>query len=87
MEAIRELGGHPAAESIEWMHEVDRVLKLRPQSFGKAATEAEKAFLAQMLESNMGAPRKAAAKKAPSAKSTKPKAPRGRPRKTPIEPF
>ncbi len=82
MEVMREMGGHPAQESVEWMLEVDAVLKRRPQGFGKAATDAEKTFVAQLLESNMGAPRtprKAVTKKTPAEKTAKPKAPRGRP--------
>ncbi len=94
MEVMREMGGHPAEESVAWMLDVDGVLKRRPQGFGKAATEAEKTFIAQLLESNMGAPRtprktvaktgakagaKTGTKKPRVAKADWPKLPRGRP--------
>ncbi len=71
LESMRHIEGSTGAETVTWIREVQRVLADRPENYSRTATEAEKKFLANLLEMNMGAPRtKKAVKKAPARKKS-----------------
>jgi hypothetical protein len=57
MELITELGEQPALESLAWVRDLKQVLEARPKNFARVATEAEKKFVADLLEANLGRPR------------------------------
>ncbi len=72
IELSSDLEAYPAAESLEWLRDLRSTLAKRPANFARVATEAEKKFLQEMLESSLDGPRrKPAPRKA------------GRPRKRP----
>ena len=70
----REMEDYPAAPGLQWMSEVDRVLRKRPENFLRTATEAEKKHFQSLLESHLPGPRRVPAKRAPR-KPRKPKEP------------
>ena len=77
---MREIGNEPAAaESLEWLGELRRVLEKRPANLARTATAAEKKYLTAMLEAQLDGPR---VKKAPA----KPRAPRKKTAKTVSKP-
>jgi hypothetical protein len=82
LELMGEIGGEPAAaESLEWVVELRKILEKRPQNFARTATAAEKQFLTALLEAQLDGPRvkKAPVKRAPrktAAKTAKPLAPK-----------
>jgi hypothetical protein len=100
---VRELEGHPAQESLEWLAELGKMLERRPDNFSRVMTTPEKKLLEAMLERGLGVQRqkpsvkKAGAKKAAAAKpagtKTAPakkaasKAVKRSPRKRDSEPF
>lgn len=58
LELMEEIGGeHASAASLEWARQLRRLLEARPQNFARVATEAEKKYVADLLEANMGRPR------------------------------
>ena len=79
LKVIKEMGDHPAAESLQWMARLDKLVKERPAAFPKSVTAAEKKHLEQLLEQSLGVarkkPQKAVTKKvaAKKAVATKPK--------------
>ena len=94
LKLVREIGVHPAAESLEWIHRLQELVEQRPDKFTKVVTSAEKKLLEQLLEQSLGVRRrkpgelKPEAKKRsqPKAAAKKTAAPRKRtPRKTPPE--
>lgn len=70
---IREMGDHPAAESYEWLVEMQKVIARRPQNFNRVMQASEKKLLEQTLEQALGvAKKKPAPRKAPAAKKKAP---------------
>lgn len=64
-ELARDLEDYPAAPSLQWMGEVERVLARRPDNFLRVATEAEKKYFQDLLESHLPGPRRVPKKRAP----------------------
>jgi len=56
-----EIGEHPAAESLQWIAKVQRLVAERPQNFTKTVTTAEKKLLQELLEKALGVSRLKAA--------------------------
>jgi len=80
---IRQMVGHTARPSFEWLAELDGLLARRPENFNRAMTVPEKKLLEATLERALGVQRKK-----PAVKKAAPKAPRKRaPRKRPTELF
>ena len=73
LKVIKEMGDHPAAESLQWMARLDKLVKERPAAFPKSVTAAEKKHLEQLLEQSLGVarkkPQKAVAKKVAAKKA------------------
>ena len=65
LDLARQMEDHPAAPSLQWMGEVDRVLLKRPENFLRVATEAEKKYFQKLLESNLPGARRTPVKRAP----------------------
>ena len=88
LKLLEEMGEHPAAESLQWISRLQKLVAERPEKFTKVVTPAEKRMLEELLERSLGVNRrKPAQAKAPKKKTT---APRKRtPRKTqlPKDPF
>ena len=64
---VRQIEGHPARESLEWLEELGRVLARRPANFNKAMTAPEKKLLESMLSRGLGVERKKPAPKKATA--------------------
>lgn len=78
LELVEKAGDDPAAETLRWIMEVRQVLDRRPAGFSKEATAAEKKFVADLLETNMQAPRtkRVTRAKTTAAKARRPRQPR-----------
>lgn len=81
LKLVGEMGDHPAADSLAWISEMQKLVDKRPEKFTKTVLPAEKKLLEEILERSLGvtrrkpAPRKAAAKKktaAPRKRAPKP---------------
>ena len=71
---VRQMEGHPARASLEWLGELDALLARRPENFNRAMTPPEKRLLEAMLERGLGVQRKKPAiKKAAAARKTAPR--------------
>ena len=74
LKLVEKIGEHPAAESLEWIAKVRRLVAERPENFTKTVTAAEKKLLQELLERALGvnrpkaAPRKVAKKSAGTRK-------------------
>ncbi len=69
---VRQMEGHAARPSLEWLAELDAVVARRPENFNRAMTSPEKKLLEGMLERGLGVQRKKpAVKKAPKASQKK----------------
>jgi hypothetical protein len=66
---VRQMEGHAARPSLEWLAELDAVLAQRPENFNRTMTLPEKKLLEAMLERGLGVQRKK-----PAVKKTAPKA-------------
>lgn len=74
---VRQMEGHAAAPSLEWLADLDGVLARRPENFNRTMTAPEKKLLEGMLERGLGVQRKKpAAKKTAPAVSRKKAAPK-----------
>lgn len=67
---IRQIGEHPAAESLEWIARMQELVDQRPEKFGRTVTDPEKKLLQDMLERVLGVTRKKPAAKKPATKRT-----------------
>ncbi len=83
-ELIRDLPGHPAAASYQWLIQLRTVLAGRPENFSKVMTAPEKKVLEELLEQGLGVrrkpktPRKTAVRKTAARKTASPaRRPRG----------
>jgi len=74
LELVRQIDGHAARPSLEWVAELDAVLARRPENFNRTMTGPEKKLLEGMLERGLGVQRKkVVAKKAAGAGAIKKK--------------
>ncbi len=64
---LDELGEHPAADSLRWVQEMQRLASRRPPEFTKVMTPAEKKLLEAILEQSLGITRKKPAARKVSA--------------------
>ena len=55
---VREMGQHPAAQSLEWIAKLQALVAERPDKFLKVVTPAEKKILEQLLERSLGVTRR-----------------------------
>ena len=79
---VRQMEGHVARPSLEWLAELDKVLARRPENFNRAMTPPEKKLLEGMLERGLGVQRKKpAVKKTAPKRSIKKAAPKRTPRR------
>jgi tetratricopeptide (TPR) repeat protein len=78
---IRQIEGHAARPSLEWLAELDGVLARRPADFNRVMTQPEKKLLEGMLERGLGVQRKTAAKKTVPKTTQKKAAPKRAPSK------
>ncbi len=76
---VREIGAHPAAESLEWIARLEKLVSERPEKFNRVILPAEKKLLESLLERSLGVTRKKPATKRVAAKKTAPKKKVGRP--------
>jgi hypothetical protein len=82
LQLLPELGdAHPAADTLQWMARMQKLVAERPEKFTKMVMPAEKKLLEEMLERSLGVVRKkpAARKsvaKAPAKATVKKAAPR-----------
>lgn len=67
---VRQMEGHAARGSLEWLSELDALLARRPDNFNRTMISPEKKLLESMLERALGVQRKK-----PAAKKTAPKTP------------
>ncbi len=76
LQLLPELGdAHPAADTLQWMSRMQKLVAERPEKFTKTVTPAEKKLLEEMLERSLGVTRrKPAVKRAPAVKKAAPKA-------------
>jgi tetratricopeptide (TPR) repeat protein len=81
LDLIRQMEGHAAQPSLEWLAELDGLVARRPDNFNRVMTTPEKSLLEAMLERGLGvqrkkpAPKKAATKKTVTKKAVAKKAP------------
>jgi hypothetical protein len=61
LKLLDTMGEHPAAESLQWIAKVQRLVAMRPQNFTKTVTAAEKKLLQELLEKALGVSRPKAA--------------------------
>jgi hypothetical protein len=73
LKLLDKMGEHPAAESLQWMAKVQRLVAVRPQNFTKTVTAAEKKLLQELLEKALGVSRPRAAPRRVAKKSATPR--------------
>ncbi len=79
LELLAEVGEHPAADSLRWVREMQKLASQRPPEFTKVMTPSEKKLLEAILEQSLGVARKKpAVKKATATKKPPVKRGRGR---------
>ena len=78
---VRQMEGHAARPSLEWLAELDAVLARRPENFNRAMTPPEKKLLEGMLERGLGVQRKKPAVKKAAPRATQRTAPKRAPQK------
>jgi hypothetical protein len=84
---VRQMEGHAAGPSLEWLAELDAVLARRPENFNRTMTPPEKKLLEGMLERGLGVQRKKpAVKKTTSGASRKKAAPKSAPNRRKPDP-
>ena len=75
---VRQIEGHPARASLEWLEKLTTVLAERPENFNRAMTAPEKRLLEGMLERGLGVQRKKPAQKKAAVKAPQKRPPRMR---------
>ncbi len=78
---VRQIEGHAARASLEWVAEMEALLARRPENFNRVMTQPEKKLLEGMLERGLGVQRKKPAVKKQAA-AKKPSAQKRTPRRT-----
>lgn len=80
LKLVREIGDHPAAESLEWVAKMQQLASQRPEKFARVMTAAEKKLLEQLLEQSLGVSRrKPQPRTAKKAAAPRKRAPRKKP--------
>ena len=75
LKLVRQIDGHAARASLEWLSELDGLISKRPENFNRVMVAPEKKLLEGMLERGMGVKRKKpAVKKAGAVKAAKKRA-------------
>lgn len=62
LKLVGKIGEHPAAESLQWIAKVQRLVAQRPENFAKTVTASEKKLLEALLEKALGVSRPRAAR-------------------------
>jgi hypothetical protein len=75
---VRQIEGHTARASLEWLAELDALLARRPENFNRAMTAPEKKLLEGMLERGLGVQRKKPPIRKAAPKSPQKRSPRKR---------
>jgi hypothetical protein len=65
---VRQMEGHAAQASLEWLSELEALLTRRPNNFNRIVTPPEKKLLEGMLERALGVQRKKPGAKKPAGK-------------------
>jgi hypothetical protein len=65
---VREIGEHPAAESLEWIARLEKLVSERPEKFNRVILPAETKLLESLLERSLGVARKKPATKKAATK-------------------
>jgi hypothetical protein len=73
LKLVGKIGEHPAAESLQWIAKVQRLVAERPENFTKTVTAAEKKLLQELLEKALGVSRPKAAPRGAAKKSAVPR--------------
>jgi thioredoxin-like negative regulator of GroEL len=73
LKLLDKMGEHPAAESLQWIAKLQRLVAVRPQNFTKTVTAAEKKLLEELLEKALGVSRPKAAPRRVAKKSAVPR--------------
>jgi hypothetical protein len=73
LKLVDKMGEHPAAESLQWIAKLQRLVAVRPQNFTKTVTAAEKKLLEELLEKALGVTRPKAAARRKAKKSAVPR--------------
>lgn len=73
LKLVGQIGEHPAAESLQWIAKLQRLVAERPEKFTKTVTPAEKKLLQELLEKALGVSRLKAAPRKAAKKSTAPR--------------
>jgi hypothetical protein len=73
LKLVGEMGEHPAAESLQWIAKLQRLVAERPEKFTQMVTPAEKKLLQELLEKALGVSRPKAAPRKPAKKSAAPR--------------
>ncbi len=76
LKVLKEVGEHPAAESLKWMARLQNLVAERPEKFTRMTTPAEKQMLQDLLEKALGVTRKKAAPRAKVRKTLSPRKPK-----------
>jgi hypothetical protein len=58
LKLVAKIGEHPAAQSLEWIAKLQKLVVERPDKFTKLVTPAEKEFLQDLLEKALGVSRR-----------------------------
>ncbi len=74
LKLVGSISDHPAAESLKWMSDLQKLASKRPEKFSKVILPAEKKLLEDILERSLGVTRrKPAARKTVAKKSAAPR--------------
>jgi hypothetical protein len=73
LKLVGKIGEHPAAESLQWIAKVQRLVAERPENFTKTVIAAEKKLLQELLEKALGVNRPKAAPRKVAKKSAVPR--------------
>jgi hypothetical protein len=73
LKLVGKIGEHPAAESLQWIAKVQRLVAERPENFTKTVTAAEKKLLQELLEKALGVSRSKAASRGAAKRSAVPR--------------
>jgi len=73
LKLVGKIGEHPAAESLQWIGKVQRLVAERPENFTRTVTAAEKKLLQELLEKALGVSRPKAAPRGAAKKSAVPR--------------
>jgi hypothetical protein len=71
LKLVREIGDHPAAETLEWISRMQQLVAERPDKFTKVVTAAEKKLLQDLLERSLGVSRRKPAQPKPAKPAVK----------------